>query len=262
MRRSGPDTFTFAVRWPAVRGAGRYDPRILAQTIRQTGLFLAHAEYGVPTSHQTLLNRLDFTVSPNLFDGSTELLDVEVSLTKPNGRSASTLMMAFRIHRDGTTVATADADFGWISPGAYRRVRGVYATVDWGDWSLPAPVAPEFVGRAAPTDVVLSPGDRPNHWQLRNDPANTLLFDHPVDHVPGLALLEAAEQAAHAVLSPTPFETTEIQTAFERYVEFDRPCWIEAELLTEPDADRFAVLVTGTQGEGPAFLVKLSGRRP
>ncbi|MEV6618691.1 AfsA-related hotdog domain-containing protein [Streptomyces sp. NPDC051051] len=77
------------------------------------------------------------------------------------------------------------------------------------------------------------------------------MFDHPVDHVPGLALLEAADQAARALLSPASLAPTAIEATYWRYVEFDQPCRIEAESLAEPGSVR----VTGVQEGEPAFRV-------
>ncbi|MEK8143999.1 AfsA-related hotdog domain-containing protein [Streptomyces sp. M10(2022)] len=171
--------------------------------------------------------------------------------------------MDVRVLQDNTMVARADSEFGWISPAAYRRLRGEHLCAEWDQWPLPEPVTPRSVGRSAATDVVLAPvpGGQPHHWQLRNDTDNVLLYDHPVDHVPGLVLMEAAHQAAHATLWPEPFEPTAVTSGFERYVEFDRPCWIRAQSLPAPGAGLFAVLVTGTQDGRTVFRSELSGPR-
>ncbi|MGI5048462.1 AfsA-related hotdog domain-containing protein, partial [Streptomyces sp. JAC25] len=75
------------------------------------------------------------------------------------------------------------------STRVHRRLRGEPCEGDWNTWSWPGPVEPRTVGRSAPVDVVLSSGDRPRHCQLRNDVEHAVLYDHPVDHVPGLALM-------------------------------------------------------------------------
>ena len=260
--RAGAHEFTLDVRWPAVHLDQLYDPRLLAQTIRQSGLTVVHAEYQVPLTHQTMLETLDFTVSPDFRAprGRPFALEVRVTVSKPTGsrRTARSLRMDIHILRDGVTAARADTEFGWISPAVYQRVRGARHAVDWGVWPLPAPVPAELVGRSRAADVVLAAGDAPHRWLLRNDIGNHLLFDHPVDHVPGLALLEAADQAARALEPRTPFVTTGVSTVYSRYVEFDQPCWIEARRLPS-GPDRRTVRVTGTQGGERAFQVELSG---
>ncbi|WP_128380669.1 ScbA/BarX family gamma-butyrolactone biosynthesis protein [Streptomyces cavernae] len=262
-RRRGSHTFTLDLKWPAVQGDLPYDPRILAQSIRQSGLVIAHAEYDVPLDHQTILKTLDFTVAPGFRvpRGRPSILRVEVDVSAPQlgRRTPNALHMALRILHGTTTVAQVESGFGWISPPVYRRLRGEYAATDWAGWQVPPPTIPELVARPDAVDVVLSPGDRANRWLLRNVVANTVLFDHAVDHVPGLVLLEAAQQAAHALLAPDVFAPTRIATRYSHYVEFDQPCWIEAESLPAPAAGVHALRVRGVQGDKTAFTVDLDG---
>ncbi|WP_258049995.1 ScbA/BarX family gamma-butyrolactone biosynthesis protein [Streptomyces finlayi] len=262
-KRLGPGDFTLTARWPAGAVGHAYDPRVLTQTIRQSGLVIAHAAYDVPLSHQTLLHDFNFTVRPG-FRVPTDspcALQIGIKVSEPTrrGKNVSGLGMDVHVTQHNTTVAVANSEFGWISPAAYRRLRGEHLSGSWNEWPLPAPVAPHSVGRITPADVALSATEHPHRWQLRNDADNTLLFDHPVDHVPGLALMEAGYQAANAVFSPASFEPTGIASAFGRYVEFDRPCWLEAEVLPSPGVGLTAVRVTGVQDEEPAFHIELSG---
>ncbi|MFD3656795.1 ScbA/BarX family gamma-butyrolactone biosynthesis protein [Streptomyces sp. NPDC058620] len=259
----GPGDFTLTARWPATTIGHAYDPRVLTQTIRQSGLVIAHAAYDVPLSHQTLLHDFNFTVRPGFRVPSDRpsALDIGIRVSEPTrrGRNVSSLGMDVHVSQDNTTVAVANSEFGWISPAAYRRLRGEHLARGWNEWPLPTPVAPHTVGRLTASDVVLSATDHPHRWQLRNDAENLLLFDHPVDHVPGLALMEAGYQAAQALLSPAAFEPTGISSSYERYVEFDRPCWVEAELMPSPGPGCTTVRVTGMQDEQPVFRVELSG---
>lgn len=257
-RRPGGEVVVGA-RWPAVQGELPYDPRVLAQTVRQSGLVVAHAVYDVPLTHQTMLSTLDLTVAPGLRvpRGRATALDVHVTVREAGGgrRTTSALHMTFRILSGGERLAGAASEFTWISERVYARVRGARRNVTWGAWEVPPPVDAPLVGRAAPGEVMLAAGDRPHRWLLRTDPADRLLFDHPVDHVPGLALLEAADQAARALRGPAPFAPTAIAASYRRYVEFDRPCWITAGPLPEPGGVR----VVGTQEGETAFRVDFTG---
>ncbi|MFD6279687.1 ScbA/BarX family gamma-butyrolactone biosynthesis protein [Streptomyces sp. NPDC060209] len=261
-RRREDGEFSLSARWPAPAAGLPYDPRMLTQTVRQSGLTIAHAAYGAPLSDHTLLNYFDFTVTPGFEVPSDEPCDLTVEVTvknaKERGGRVSSLDMDFRIIQGGGIAAHADSEFGWLSTRVYRRLRGEHFTVDWNAWPLPSPVDPRTVGRAAPADVVLAAGDRQHHWQLRNDVDNVVLYDHPVDHVPGLALMEAADQAAHAALHPARLEATTVTSTFERYAEFDRPCWIDAEILPAAPGTT-SVLVTATQDGETVFRSRLSG---
>ncbi|MFF7166663.1 ScbA/BarX family gamma-butyrolactone biosynthesis protein [Streptomyces sp. NPDC008086] len=266
-QRVSENSFTLRLHWPAAPPGQPYDPRLLTQTIRQSGLAIAHAEYGVPLEHQTLLNWLDLTVSPDFrvpdTTSATLLVDLTVAPGKSARRAAHAMHMDIRTAPDAAPAVRADTEFCWISPAAYRRVRGDHLTVDWGGWPLPAPVEPELVGRDHVVDVVLAPTAVPHRWQLRNDTGNALLFDHPVDHVPGLVLWEAAEQAARALFAPSVSLPVSFAITYLRYVEFDLPCFIEARVLRPQGQGRFAVRVTGTQAGAPAFTADISmGTRP
>ncbi|MER5629536.1 ScbA/BarX family gamma-butyrolactone biosynthesis protein [Streptomyces nitrosporeus] len=262
-RRLKDGEFSLTARWPAAPRGLRYDPRVLTQTIRQSGLVVAHAAYGVPLSHQTLLHYFDFTVNGDLrvHPAESASLGVEVTVSAPKkaGKAVSSLGMDVRVFQGDTMVARADSEFGWVSPGAYRRLRGESLTAAWDDWPLPDPVEPRTVGRDRAGDVVLAPGGRPRRWWLRHDTSNHLLYDHPVDHVPGLVLMEAADQAARAAVHPMPFEAGVVAASFERYVEFGRPCLIEAEVVPAAGSDRVTVLVTGVQDDAVVFRGRLTG---
>ncbi|MCF1594610.1 ScbA/BarX family gamma-butyrolactone biosynthesis protein [Streptomyces muensis] len=261
-QRTDEDRFTLRLDWPAAPHGHPYDPRVLTQTIRQSGLAVAHAEYEVPLDHQTLLNWLDVTVSPDFrvpdTEPSTLLVDLTVAPGRSGRRAAHAMHMEIRTSPDDEPVARADTEFGWISPAAYRRVRGDRLTGAWGDWPLPDPVEPGLVRRGQAVDVVLAPTRAPHRWQLRNDVSNVLLFDHPVDHVPGLVLWEAAQQAAQALLAPSVCVPVSVATTYRRYVEFDQPCLIDARVLGPQGPGRVAVRVTGTQGDATAFTADIT----
>ncbi|MFE7750052.1 ScbA/BarX family gamma-butyrolactone biosynthesis protein [Streptomyces sp. NPDC057428] len=255
--------FSLTARWPEPPAGLPYDPRVLTQTIRQSGLVVAHASYEVPLACQTLLHYFDFTVVPGFRaapgDSSPLTVGITVMDPKKRGRSVSSLGMDVRLLQGDRVVARADSEFGWISPAAYRRLRGRHLTGRWNEWpALPA-LDPRTVGRTGPSDVVLAPGDGSHRWQLRNDVDNVLLYDHPVDHVPGLVLMEAASQAANAALYPRPFEPTTVTSAFEQYAEFDRPCWIDVEVVPSAAPGETSVLVTATQDGQSVFRGRLSG---
>ncbi|MDI6413506.1 AfsA-related hotdog domain-containing protein [Streptomyces albus] len=111
-----------------------------------------------------------------------------------------------------------------------------------------------------PQDVVLAPGPRAGRWRLNPDPDHPILFDHGGDHVPGMVLLEAARQAACALLVPgTTLIPTRVSTAFHRYAEFGAPCWVEAAPMPAQPSGALGVLVTGHQSGHQVFATQISG---
>ncbi|MFD7446124.1 ScbA/BarX family gamma-butyrolactone biosynthesis protein [Streptomyces sp. NPDC059909] len=252
----GSDTYAVTARWPGAPDGAHYDPMLITQTIRQSCLVVAHAERGVPMASQTLMERMDFSVAEGYRVPRKTPADLFVKLICKSTGQRSMRIELTAVH-DDHTVLEAVVDFSWISPAVYRRLRGEHLTVAWGEAPVPAPVPASTVGRAEASAVVLAPADRPGRWQLRMDVTHTGLYDHPVDHVPGLALIEAAYQAAHAA---TGFEgALPVCTAssFERYVEFDAACWIDAEVVREAAEGVTRVEVRGVQNDRTAFRTTL-----
>ncbi|WP_136443371.1 AfsA-related hotdog domain-containing protein [Pacificoceanicola onchidii] len=71
-----------------------------------------------------------------------------------------------------------------------------------------------------------SPSDRPGVARLIIDQRHPFFFDHPLDHVPGLLLLEGAVQAAQNCAT-APCYVSAIRAEFIQYVMFDDPVTVE-----------------------------------
>ncbi len=156
--------------------------------------------------------------------------------------------------RRGQRLGTAEVHYTAHPPAVYDRLRGRYADAHTSfARALPAtpPVPAPTVGRTHERDVVLSP-ERPSLWRLRIDVGHRVLFDHPHDHVPGMVLLEAAAQAAQAMMDH-PVLAVGFETRFLRYVEFDSPCMVSAELLPADADGRARIAVSASQEERPVF---------
>ncbi|MEU3664609.1 ScbA/BarX family gamma-butyrolactone biosynthesis protein [Streptomyces sp. NPDC032940] len=254
--------FTVAAQWPRLHGFfatvdGYHDPLLVAETIRQAGLLVAHTEFGVPLGHQFLMWDLTVDVRPEQLRIETTPAAPEIEIAcsdiKRRGSSISGLHLTVVIRRDGQVAATGAATFNCTSASVYRRLRaaqigdGVPAPLP-----LTSPIAPQDVGRISPTDVVLSPAPEPDCWQLRVDTRHPVLFDHPVDHVPGMVLMEAARQAAAAFLGRACLPVG-MTSAFTRYAELDAPCMVKVCALV-PDAEGGErLLVTGHQDGNVVF---------
>ncbi|MFE1444573.1 ScbA/BarX family gamma-butyrolactone biosynthesis protein [Streptomyces sp. NPDC058739] len=247
--------FTVTAQWPRLHCFfatldGYHDPLLVAETIRQAGLLLAHAEFDVPLDHKFLMWDLsvDIDAEQLLIGGApaSVVIDITCSDIKWRGRNISGLHFDAVIRRDGQQVATAGATFTCLSPAVYRRLRTPRIGEGVAPIPLTSPIAPQDVARLSPTDVVLSPLPGQDSWQLRVDTRHPVLFDHPVDHVPGMVLLEAARQAAIAYLDRDCLPVG-ITSEFTRYAELDEPCLVEVCSLPRDEQGRERVLVTGRQ---------------
>ncbi|MFF9347465.1 ScbA/BarX family gamma-butyrolactone biosynthesis protein [Streptomyces sp. NPDC014734] len=259
--------FSVSARWPRAHRffapvAGRHqDPLLIAETMRQTTMLLGHAAFGVPHGDQFVMWELAYVSEPGQLLLGDEPWDITVDVTcsriKRLRGSIGSMHVELLLHRFGTVLARGGGRISCTSAKAYGKLRGGRRQVVGAPIPLLPAVPPSEVGRADERDVVLAPGTRRNVWQLRLDTGHPTLFARPNDHVPGIVLLEAARQAAVAVAPGRAFLPASARTDFLRYVELDRPCWIEARQLPSEDPDMIRVCVTATQDDRRAFSCTL-----
>jgi hypothetical protein len=207
---------------------GLQDPQLLVGSIRRTGSLLAHAEYGVPFGHQFLMWDISFNAVPAAFAPTEIELHTVCQDIVRRGRTFAGMRYEVSVHRDGVPVAIGGARFSCTSPAAHRRLRAGRPTTT--GRALPAPLAPSAVGHTDPQNVVLAAPAVPGQarWELRVDTDHAVYFYHPVDHVPGMVLLEAARQAARATTRQPHALLLGLESEFTRYAELDAPCWAAA----------------------------------
>jgi hypothetical protein len=263
-RRDGGG-FSVTAQWPrrhcffALPEDTHYDPLLIAETIRQAGTLLAHAELGVPLGHQFLMSELSVSVLPDQLGipATPDTVTLEVTHDAVQERRGQHVGGSYRVVLSigGRTVATGGAAYTCISPRAYSRLR---ASAGAEAAPLTSPVPPQHVGRLSPRDVVLSPTGRDDEWTLRVDTRHPVLFDHPVDHVPGMLLAEAARQAATHALGPGAVLLS-LTARYGRYVELDAPCQVTAR-VTGSSSAQSTVLVTAVQQGAEAFQATVTAR--
>ncbi|MER8000395.1 ScbA/BarX family gamma-butyrolactone biosynthesis protein [Streptomyces sp. NPDC095613] len=270
---TGPDTFTVDARWPQHHDFytprhGLHDPLMLVETIRQTLPLLAHAAYDVPAGHQLLWHDVRWNLVPTALrvEGSPAEVELHISCTDIKYRRCvpATMVLHAQVARAGLPLAHARTRFAIQDRAVYRRMRGVYADIAAATAMAVTPeepVAPSTVRRVRERDVVLSPTGSPGRWLLRVDVTHPVLFDHPVDHVPGMLLLEASRQAAQAV-APEAGPVIGMETVFIRYAELDAPCRLSAVPCDRDPMGNPQVLVTAHQRDEEVFTTTVTLARP
>ncbi|MFD4654645.1 ScbA/BarX family gamma-butyrolactone biosynthesis protein [Kitasatospora sp. NPDC058444] len=236
---TGPYDFLLGAQWPRLHGFYRlpgdryHDPVLLAETIRQAGLLIGHAGFGVPRGHHFVMEDLSYALDGPGLPGlavttgpASLMLTVGCEDVRMRHGELVSLRVCVDVTRDGRPIGRGTGRLRVVSPASYARLRGPARRT--APPLLPAPAAPELVGRAQPADVVLGPTLAPDTWLLRADATHPVLFDHELDHVPGMLVLEAARQAAQRLRHPVPVVPVELVTSFDRYIELDRPCFVRA----------------------------------
>ncbi|MBG0851693.1 A-factor biosynthesis protein [Streptomyces spinoverrucosus] len=256
-RQTEADRFAVTAQWPRAHGLhvspdrSAYEPLLVVETVRQSGTLIAHTEYDVPLGHHFVLQEFEVDTFPeHLAVGpvpAEPVVDVHFTEVRHRaGRPAGARYTA-EVLLDGARVATARVAFTCVAESVYRRLRGGRTPATVSAPPTPPGLPPEVVGRALPADVVLAPGDRDDRWRLRINTAHAVFFDHPLDHAPGMLLLESARQAARA-RAPEAGTPASFRSVFHRYAELDEPIWIEAS-----DEGHAGIRVVATQGESAVF---------
>lgn len=258
--------YLVAADWPAAHRffaplpGGVQDPLLVTETMRQTAMMLAHAEYGVPADHHFVMWDMEYALATadfGLADASGRV-DVLVECTEVQMRARSLAGMRVRLtfERGSRPLATSTGSLSATSERAYRRLRG--GKLDAAGDSIPLleGIPAERVGRQDPRDVVLAPSEEGSGWRLRLDTAHPTLFARANDHVPGMVLLEAARQAAVALASDGRFLPASLAIAFHRYAELNAPCLVRARRETSAEGD-VLVHVEGVQGGEAVFTATL-----
>ncbi|MGW6918824.1 ScbA/BarX family gamma-butyrolactone biosynthesis protein [Kitasatospora sp. NPDC054939] len=243
---TGPYDFLVGAQWPRshgfyrLPGDRRHDPVLVAETLRQAALLIGHVGFGVPHDHHFALDELSYRVDPAALAVTAGPASLMLRIGCQDVRMRYGRLFSLRIHteleRDGRPLGQGSVQLRVLTPAAYARLRGgVHRAAAGGRTAAPGvpavpatPTVPELVGREQPQDVVLSPARPPDGWWLRTDVRHPVLFDQPLDHVPGMLVLEAARQAAQRLHYPEPVAPVELAASFSGFIELDRPCLVRA----------------------------------
>ncbi|GLW15688.1 adhesin [Streptomyces sp. NBRC 13847] len=268
-RPGSSDSWVISAQWPRAHTFygprdGLHDPILLIETMRQAGILLSHVAHQVPLDHPIIWQRVRYDLLPEALRTTGRPAEIELHVTDHDmvfrGKRLATARQEFRILCDGAELATAALDYSCHSPSVYRRLRGEYSDLDLANSrKLPVPqaVEPPLVAREHDRDVVLSPTEHADRWQLRVDTSHPVLFDHPVDHAPGMLMIEAARQAAQA---DTPGSTlpTSLECTFARYAELDAPSWVRARTTERADDGSRQSTVTVEQHDKPVVSARIT----
>nr|WP_231497299.1 ScbA/BarX family gamma-butyrolactone biosynthesis protein [Arthrobacter sp. MA-N2] len=212
-------------RWHVFYGShdGSPDSALMAETLRQAVIFLSHL-CGVPLTHKFLMPHMSISVEAATLDPMVPAhvaVELDVKDMKLSAGQLSALTVVARFLVDGGAIGEGVAAARIVNPSTYERFRGVVptgATATRDDL-----LACADVGHSTQRNVMLGQSRRPLVWPLRVDPSHPIFFDHPLDHVPGMLLVEAARQAVRAAYSRPDADFALFDAEFMKLVEFSYP---------------------------------------
>jgi hypothetical protein len=263
---TGETTFQVGAQWPRSHGffgpkALFHDPMLLAETIRQATLAIAHQVFAVPQNANFILQEVVYLITRDglRLDGrpANIVLSAGAHDIRQRGGELSGMRVEYSVYRDMKRVGSGDIGWRCVTPASYARLRGDRYGRQWSPARLPAPVDPRLVGRDKEADVVLAVTEQDDRWLLRVDQGHPVMFDHPVDHVPGMVAMEAARQAALLWLGRPDAVPVLGSFAFTRYIELDLPCTVLARPWTPKVAGSVGVEVVLEQSGRVGATAKL-----
>jgi hypothetical protein len=239
---TGSDTFVCAAQWP--RGHvlqrardGSFDPLLIAETIRQIGIMLAHAEYAVPHGDGFLMQGLSFTCRPEHMysaDGPLDLLvAVSVRDIRRRGQAVSGLRIDTELRSGDVPVAEGSGWLRCLGQKAYDRLRRTSLPDGPASPQLVAAVPPARVGRRDAGDVVIGSGPGTTDYRLRVPMNHPVFFDHALDHVPGMLAIEALRQAAVATIGLPDAVLIAAKAQFDAFLELDREYTVVPRIIAD-----------------------------
>ncbi|OLF05399.1 hypothetical protein BLA60_36740 [Actinophytocola xinjiangensis] len=251
--------YQVGVRWPGTHSFYRpaasnlHDPLLFLESVREAGVLIAHAGYEIPFEYKFLTRDKRFRVESleGLRTNGSDPVDVTLVVTAKDiqRRAKNYAGMLFEVEcfRDGVRIGTAAYRWSCVTAAGYTRLRGRYRDAVP---EVPAgadPVNHELVGRCAPIDVMLARTSGENTWLLRVDPEHRVVYDHPMDHVPGNAIIEAGRQAALLTAATPDAIPSGGELDFHRYIEFDQPCTVTAKAVPGTTTVRLAFDQSGVR---------------
>lgn len=258
-RRSSAEFRVFAQwpRWHVFYGNedGTVDSAMVVETLRQLTVLIAHSELAVPLGHQFLMPTMSAAVSPGARLHTSVPTDVtvivRVSSVKAGIEGAAAFDTTAAFFVAGCAVATGKASARIVDPMVYRRFRKGRSPGDTHVRPGP-PVNAERVGHSSPRNVVLGPSRASRRWPLRVDVSNPVLFDHPLDHVPGVLLIEAVRQALRWETQVPSLDLAQFRSTFISVAELDQKTEVVVESLS--NSPGLSQAVVGIQSGGTTVM--------
>lgn len=261
-------------------GPSRYGIALLAECTRQACTYLAHVAFDVPRGWMFLMSDM----SARLHDGAALLVgDRPAELTmaaraeaEQRGGRARSLTVALDLWIGGTLVGRMSGSGMYLTDEEYAFLRAggrdgaqVPLSTSIPDGAGGVPVPPALVGRTDPRNVVLADGRGTADGaaaRLSVQGRHPTIFDHPLDHYPGMALIEGATQATLLALalrdpSAPPARIIALGGSFGRFAELDADVQLRAVLDGPADAADVPARVSFTQSGSAIATLRVTAHR-
>lgn len=242
----------------------RYDAMLPMELKRQGGVLIAHRWHEVPQGYRFVFMGIDLDIQhPEALAVGAEPARVAMTMRvidrQHRGDTLTGYSLATEFTVDGLDAASATGTVIFMPRPAYEAMRRKQREAHGLDPEPPVrsadrrfPVAPELLGRVNENNVVLSSlcrlegADRYEAGIVVDD-RHPCFFDHRLDHVPGMLLLEAHRQIAVAAaadrlgVAPSRLVVAGTAAKFESFAELDLQLMCDATVTGEPGDETASV---------------------
>ena len=201
--------------YPLAEGRGLLG--LLAETMRQGIFVVCHQHLGVPLGRHFLMDRLVVTLHGSVPTSAVNATEVAVKFKLDQ-----------LVHSAGELrTLTFDADFsaaGRVFGSGRGELRIVKSAV----------FTRLRTGRSQTSSALMGAGSDPESiavsvsgdcWKVRIPFKHPVFFDHPLDHVPGMLIIEAIQQSVQSVHGNMT-ELTHFDGTFTKFIEFEPDIYI------------------------------------
>lgn len=181
-----------------------YDALLLLEIFRQTSICVTHKYYDVPLTAKFIFNDAKFSIINHHLLQISELsqcLTVEVKIR--NHKYRRHVLFGYTLDMDilinNTLCAHKKMDIGWMEKSVWKKLRSRHENHHPFEFSYIKPVSSISVGRNIPRNVVIGDIREDDNFfkaSLIVDQSYSSIFDHPLDHVPAMFIIEACRQSA------------------------------------------------------------------
>ena len=249
--RQTSQTFAMGSQWPREHRFystlfRRPDSALVAETVRQATILIAHTMYDVPLASSFLMPSMSIRtwLPADPWDQDQLLVRASTTRVARSGNTVSGLQLEVSVHAGEQTLGAGVGNARIVSAEAYARMRRGRPRKPSMASGMPPGLKQPLLQWRTGTEAMITVDD--------TDP---VFFDHPLDHVPGMLLLEAARQGVQQLLGSSAVDLTTCELTFHRIAEFEPQLSLRVAATTTSSVE-FAVwqndevCVTGTAVAG------------
>jgi hypothetical protein len=222
-----------------------YDPLLVLEAFRQGCIAGSHLFYDAPSDARHTVRYYELSVVDlDQLECGSGTLDLELNIvvqkeSRREGGPVHGLEVRAVVAHEGAKAVEVSAAFGWMPLAKWDAMR---AGASWDPGPQPAPADVRTVGRTRVENVVIGEPVHATEGGSASAPLvvdinHATLFDHPLDHLPGGLMIEAARQLSLAIddsRAPNLVGPSWLRIDFHSFAEMDA---VNTAVMTRDAAD-------------------------